>query len=70
METAAPIDPSRCPLCGRGNDCAMAAGRIGEPCWCTKVTVTTAVLARIPADRRGVACICAACVARLAANTG
>jgi hypothetical protein len=63
-------DPARCPLCGRNNDCAMAAGRINGPCWCTNVTVTAEMLARIPADRRGAACVCAACVARLAAGKG
>jgi hypothetical protein len=70
METAAPIDPSRCPLCGRSNDCAMAAARTGEPCWCTRVTVTAVMLKQVPADLRGRACLCAACIARLAANTG
>jgi hypothetical protein len=68
MEAAAPIDPSRCPLCGRSNGCAMAAGRIGEPCWCIRVTVTATMLQQIPVDRRGRACLCAACIARLAAT--
>jgi hypothetical protein len=63
-------DPARCPLCGRNNNCALAAGRINESCWCTNVTVTGAMLARISADRRGAACVCAACVARLAAGKG
>jgi hypothetical protein len=46
----------------------MVAGRSGEACWCTKVTVTAAMLERLPAERRGVACLCAACLARLAAD--
>jgi hypothetical protein len=45
----------------------MAAGRAGEACWCTQVTVTAAMLEQLPADRRVVACLCAACIARLAA---
>jgi hypothetical protein len=70
MDTAAPIDPSRCPLCGRSNDCAMAAARIGESCWCTRVTVTATMLEQVPVYQRGRACLCAACIARLAASTG
>jgi Cysteine-rich CWC len=68
MESRVALDPSRCPLCGGANGCAMAAGCNGEACWCTKVTVTAAMLERVPAERRGVACFCAACIARLAAD--
>jgi hypothetical protein len=68
METRVAVDPVRCPLCGGANACAMATGRTGEPCWCAKVTVTAAMLERLPADPRGVACLCAACIARLAAD--
>jgi len=70
MESRAALDPSRCPLCGGANACAMAVGRPGEACWCgcAKVTVTAAMLERVPADKRGVACLCAACIARLAAD--
>jgi hypothetical protein len=68
MESRVTLDPSRCPLCGGANACAMAPGRTDEACWCTRVTVTAKMLEQLPADRRGVACLCAACIARLAAE--
>jgi hypothetical protein len=36
----------------------------GEPqpdCWCTQVDFSAGLLARVPADRQRLACICAAC---------
>jgi len=66
MSTAAEIDAARCPLCGGPNRCAMAAAVADEPCWCTRVTLTAAMLERIPPAKRGVACVCAACAAALA----
>jgi len=70
VNTLATDDPTRCPLCGGSNRCAMAAGQNDEPCWCTKVTLTAAMLERIPVAQRGVACICAACAAALARASG
>lgn len=61
-------DPSRCPLCEQPNRCAMACRPGGscaqEPCWCTKVEIPATLLARVPANAAGKACVCAACVAR------
>ncbi|CAG0977390.1 hypothetical protein BURK1_01557 [Burkholderiales bacterium] len=62
------VDPSRCPRCGAPNVCVMAAGRPDEPCWCTSVTVSEALIDALPEAARGVACLCAACVAE--ANRG
>ncbi len=59
-------DAANCPLCGGPNRCAMAAGQTDTPCWCTTITLTAAMLERIPPAKRGVACICAACAAALA----
>ena len=46
-------DPSRCPLCGQPNRCAMEIEReTGEkqgPCWCVSVDFTPALLAQVPA---------------------
>lgn len=61
----------RCPLCGGGNVCAMAAGggiggrREAGPaaCWCMSAEIPESLLARIPAAQRGRACVCATCVA-------
>lgn len=65
--TTAPPDPSRCPLCGGDNRCAMEiereTGVPQPPCWCTGQTFSPALLARLPAAAEGKACICAACVA-------
>lgn len=63
----AAVDPARCPLCGQPNDCAMArqraTGQAQPPCWCTQVTFSAALLARVPPPARGVACVCARCAA-------
>lgn len=61
-------DPGRCPLCGAPNQCAMAAGANGPPCWCTTVRFDAALLARIPAAARGKACLCPACAGAGAAD--
>jgi hypothetical protein len=61
-------DPSRCPLCGGDNRCAMelqkATGQAQPPCWCVSQTFSAELLARLPAQAQGVACICSACLLR------
>lgn len=54
-------NPTRCPLCGMPNGCAMAAGGDGAECWCMNVELGAEVLARIPDAARDKACVCAAC---------
>ena len=57
-----PVDPACCPLCGAPNRCVMASGEPAPgPCWCASVEIPASVLARVPADARGVACVCASC---------
>ncbi len=60
-----PVDPTRCPLCGQANACAMeverATGQKQAPCWCTQVDFSAELLARVPEDARRKACICARC---------
>ena len=60
-------DPTRCPLCGGDNRCAMeiqrATGVEQAPCWCTSFTFSAELLDRLPEAARNQACICAACVA-------
>ncbi|WP_306171857.1 cysteine-rich CWC family protein [Variovorax sp. KK3] len=64
------MDATRCPLCGEVNRCAVELEReTGEPqgsCWCMQGSIATEVLARIPAEARGLACICARCASGLA----
>lgn len=67
MNAPTPVDPTRCPLCGADNRCAMelerATGQAQPPCWCTTTTFAPDLLARLPDAARDQACICAACVA-------
>jgi len=62
--TAQPRPNPLCPLCDGANACVPAqSGRFDEPCWCQAATFSAALLARVPAPLRGVACVWAACVA-------
>lgn len=65
MSTVPANTPTRCPLCGQPNACAMEVERTTgikqAPCWCTHITFSETLLARIPEAQRGQACICAAC---------
>ena len=59
---AAPLAQHRCPLCGGPNDCAVAkSGRFDTPCWCRDVHFDERLLARVPAAKRGLACLCERC---------
>jgi hypothetical protein len=67
-------DPTRCPLCGQPNACAMevqrATGQPQPPCWCTQVDFSPALLDQLPPAARGQACICRACAERAAPAPG
>lgn len=71
-DTPAPatVDPLRCPLCGRANQCALAleqaTGVPQGPCWCEATNIAPDTLAQIPPRARGLACLCPACAAGLA----
>lgn len=58
-------DPTRCPLCGGANACAMAKAdgdaTAGADCWCSGRTIDPAALAAIPEELRMRACLCANC---------
>jgi hypothetical protein len=58
-----PIDPTLCPLCGQPNACALASASEGArpECWCASRRFDRRLLARLPADRAGGACICSRC---------
>jgi hypothetical protein len=62
------LDPGYCPLCGGDNRCAMevqkATGQAQPPCWCVSETFSAELLARLPSEAAGKACICAHCLAR------
>ena len=72
MPAVLPTDPTRCPLCGQRNVCAMEVERESgikqPPCWCMNVDFDAALLARVPSADRNKACICAACAASTSAT--
>jgi len=72
MSAVPPTDPTRCPLCGKRNVCAMEVERetgISQPpCWCLAAQFDAALLARIPPEARNKACICATCAAPASAT--
>ena len=66
--TAERVDPSRCPLCGQPNQCAMELARASgqpatAPCWCTQISFSPSLLAQVPPAAQKRACICASCAA-------
>ena len=67
MGETPPIDPSRCPLCGQANRCALEiereTGRKQASCWCMQADFSAELLDNVPLERRGLACICASCAA-------
>ena len=57
-----PLQAPQCPLCGAANECAAArSGSFDRPCWCTAATFAPAVLAAVPAEAKGKACLCSRC---------
>lgn len=60
MTQSSSLDPSRCPVCGAPNSCAMAAAS-KEPCWCVAVELSEQALARIPEAARDIVCLCPRC---------
>ncbi len=67
MAPSPALDPTRCPLCGNDNRCAMElereTGVAQPPCWCVSATFPPGLLDRMPEAARGQACLCANCVA-------
>lgn len=74
MTSPAPLDASRCPLCGGPNGCAMeaerATGQPQPPCWCLDLDFSADLLARVPPALKDRACICPACRAASAPGAG
>lgn len=66
--TAAPVDPTRCPLCGEPNRCAneieRATGVVQPACWCTNADFSVELLAQVPAEAQRLACVCEACASK------
>ena len=66
-----PLDSAICPLCGQANACAAeverATGEVQPPCWCMSSRIPPDVLARVPDESRGLACVCQRCAANVPA---
>ena len=53
-----------CPLCGGDNGCPLCAvAAYTGSCWCMTANISDDLLARVPAELRNRACLCAVCVA-------
>ncbi|WP_202931194.1 cysteine-rich CWC family protein [Oceanospirillum linum] len=64
---AGKIDPARCPLCHRLNNCAHhnALGS-GQGCWCydPEISFPESLLISIPPEQRSKACVCRDCAVK------
>jgi len=59
------VNPAVCASCGEPNACGLSEGK--ADCWCFSVKIEEAALARIPVEKKNLACICARCAAVAAA---
>ncbi|MFO1488424.1 MAG: cysteine-rich CWC family protein [Verrucomicrobiota bacterium] len=58
-----PVNAARCPLCGQANQCQLCTGDAYKgSCWCLSLSIPDELLARVPAEQRNRACLCAGCV--------
>lgn len=57
--TSPQVDPSRCPLCGLGNQCGMLEG--AATCWCFAESLQAEVLSTVAPEAQNVACVCRDC---------
>ncbi|OCX11285.1 cysteine-rich CWC family protein [Pseudomonas graminis] len=63
------IDTSICPVCGAGNRCTLADPRtVDQACWCFTAEIDPAILAALPEEVRGLACLCPRCAGLEAAS--
>ena len=51
-----------CPLCGRPNQCALAADPNATKCWCDSVEFPHELLAKIPENAVRKTCVCKKCL--------
>lgn len=69
-ENTPSVDQSLCPLCGKSNQCVMeiekATGIKQGACWCVGMDFSADLLAKLPKEAQGKACICASCASNKA----
>lgn len=61
MNAVTEFTPTRCPLCGEPNRCAVANGEAHESCWCMQVSFVPDALDALPEGARDRYCICQRC---------
>lgn len=57
-----PLNTAVCPLCGKPNQCAMAADPNAAECWCEAVEFPRELLEQIPANAVRKTCVCRDCL--------
>ena len=55
------MDTEHCPLCGKANQCVIAAGCNDASCWCFDTQIDPSALQRLTPEQRNRACLCPAC---------
>ncbi|NQX87918.1 MAG: cysteine-rich CWC family protein [Halioglobus sp.] len=58
--TDSPAADALCPLCGKANRCAIAAGNAPESCWCWHADIDAEAREQA-ADTATKRCLCPAC---------
>ena len=62
-------DTTICPLCGKLNQCAMAANPKATECWCESVVFPKELLAQVSEDAAKKTCICRVCLEKYQDNS-
>ena len=53
---------AKCPHCERPNECAVAAGRPAESCWCFSAVPAPGVREKLEATKLLLRCACGRCL--------
>jgi len=53
------LSETKCPICAGSNNCQAHSQ---ESCWCNRVTIPEELLALVPEQYQGKACICQDCL--------
>ncbi len=56
------VNKKICPLCGKENNCGYEKGLEHGTCWCTTIKVPKELLAQVPEEVKGKACVCRDCI--------
>jgi hypothetical protein len=57
-----PINTAICPICGKPNQCAVAADPSATECWCETVIFPEELLVMVPENAVRKTCICQSCL--------